>query len=324
MFTRLYQNGGCDSIRPLVLIVETIRNHGLFNNSKQEDAQMKRSNRRTFRLKQMLTRRFIGCAVVIAFHSAAVAGPINFLDWTASTSGSNQLWSNTSSAGTITGTSTNWGAPTGTFGMPTAIDGPLTFTTEFNANGNVSGSSVNFIFSSSFGWGTGGELILGNIHNFFEYTLSAFDSAGNPININSGPLAWTVVPPEYQSTAPGSSGYFSTSSTRICSSGTLPDGSACAGGPNSEAFYVYDTSASAGSGQGGVLVLSGLQNVERIQLTLASNNLGNMFPTGGQGSDFIIFNVGTPTPEPSSAVLIGTGVVGMLAVLRRRRRGRVA
>src|ERR1035437_9506559 len=74
----------------------------------------------------------------------------------------------------------------------------------------------------------------------------------------------------------------------------------------------------ANSGQGGVLVLGGLQNVGRIQLTLASNSLA----TSGQGSDFILFNIGTPAPEPSTAVPMIIGCFAGVVVLRRRRRYR--
>jgi hypothetical protein len=199
-----------------------------------------------------------------------------------------------------------------------AIDppGPITFTTEFSAS--TPGSSVNFVFSNSYAWGSGGQLILGNIHGYFEYTLSAWDSGGAAINVNT---QWTLLA-EYLNGAAGQLGYSSTSSTGHCAatstSGNPPGQSVCLGTADSESFFVYDTGADANSGQGGVLVLGGLQNVGRIQLTLASNSLA----TSGQGSDFILFNIGTPAPEPSTAVPMIIGCFAGVVVLRRRRRYR--
>ena len=72
-------------------------------------------------------------------------------------------------------------------------------------------------------------------------------------------------------------------------------------------------------GQGGVLALGGLQNVGRIEVSIVSNSLA----TNGQGSDFFLFNVATPTavPEPSSAVLtMSAAASGAFVLLVRRRR----
>jgi hypothetical protein len=268
---------------------------------------------KTFRLRQMITRCIIGCAVVTACHSPAVAGTLNFFspyEWSsAACTGPNCTWTAASPFGAVTAFSNNGWAPAGSGG--TDFTPPLT--NEFNANSV--GASLVTTLPSGLNWGTtGGELILGNIHNFFEYNLSATDTLGSPINVN----AWTILGEDLNST----------SSTATCIGGSsvsvLPGG-VCVGASSSEGFYVYDTGASTGSGQGGVVALGNLpSNLGTITLTLASNNLGNMFPTGGQGSDYIVFNVGEATPEPSSAVLIGTGAVGMLVLLRRRRRGRMA
>jgi hypothetical protein len=185
-------------------------------------------------------------------------------------------------------------------------------TNEFNVYGN--GASL-VITLTGLPWGTsGGELILGNIHNYYEYNLSAKDSAGNPINVNN----WAYLGEDLNST----------SSTSYYSGGLLPPGAPSGfvpGATDSENFYVADSNASPGSGQGGVVALGDLPStVATITLTLASNNLDNAFPLGNQGSDFIIANVGpAAVPEPSSVVLsvIGMGVVGMLVLLHRCRPG---
>lgn len=270
-----------------------------------------------WRRKRIVAKCLIAAVAAIMGSSPAMANTMDFKDWTASFGSGKETWTNTSSAGTVTGTSMCpgcWGAPTGTFGVANAIDppGPITFTTEFNASPNP--SSVNFVFSNNYDWGTGGELILGNIHDYFEYSLQAWDFGGNPIDVNT---QWTFLN-EYLNGAAGQQGYFSTSSTNRCAGGSSL---ICAGPSTAEDFYVYDTMVDANSGQGGVMVFSGLQNVGRIQLSLLSSSLAQ----NGQGSDFILFNVGTPvsTPEPASAALVG-GAGALLLLLRVRRSRRVA
>ena len=247
----------------------------------------------------MATRCFIVCATMMIGHMQAWAGTIDFYDWTSTFTGSGWSFTNTSSAGSISGFSAlpAFSKDVGTFGMPTAITSQL-FTNEFDISGQNVGGSATFDFSSGYDWGTGGELILGNIHNYFEYTLSAWDFSGSPINVNT---AWTVGT-EYSSTAPGTLGYFSTSSTQESASG------------NSENFFVDDPTADANGGQGGVLTIGGLTDVGEIQLTLTSSSLG----TNAQQDDFIIFNVGTPTPEPATYGLCVAGLF-VVGILRRRR-----
>ena len=184
--------------------------------------------------------------------------------------------------------------------MPYAITTQPPFTTEFQVSGTSGvGQSMTFNFSSGYNWGAGGQMILGNIHNYYEYTLSAWDFGNNPINVNN----WNILA-EYPSSAPGTQGYFSTSTTQHSAAG------------NSENFFVYDPSAAANFGQGGVLQIGGLQNVGKIQLTLTSSSLA----PNGQGVDLILFNVGTPstTPEPGTLVLLGTGVLGLAGMVRRK------
>jgi hypothetical protein len=157
-------------------------------------------------------------------------------------------------------------------------------------------------------------LIFGNIHDGYEYNLSATDGSGNSINVNG----WTFLGEDLNSTNPTSE--CAGSSPSVLPTGT-PGGTTCAGPANSEDFWVYDNTNSQGSRQGGVVALGNLpSNLKTITLTLESDDLGNIFPTGGQGSDFIIANVGPAVPEPSTVALIGPGVVGMLVLLRRRRR----
>ncbi len=259
-------------------------------------------------------RRYLPTACLIAFvvlilgawpTMANTLQPFNPYQWTsASCAGSNCTWTATSPFPTITAFSSNGWVPGGSGG--TNFTPPLT--NEFNVAGN--GASLTINFPSSLNWGTtGGELIFGNIHNYFEYNLSATDGT-NPINVNS----WHFLGEDLNST----------SSTSSCvggsSVGILPGGT-CAGGSMSESFYVYDPNASTGSGQGGVIALGDLpSNVRTITLTLESNNLGNMFPNGGQGSDFILLNVGqaSTTPEPGTLVLLGTGILGLAGVVRRK------
>ena len=263
---------------------------------------MKRIKQKPFRLNRMAAKCLMVCAALAIGHLSANAGTMDFHDWSATFTGSGYAFTNTSSAGTISGSSASPGFANspGTFGVPTVITSQL-FTNEFNIDGTGGvGASATFNFSSGYGWGTGGELLLGNIHNYFEYTLSAFDFSNNPINVN----AWTLGT-EYPSSAPGTLGYFSTSITQEAASG------------NSEEFYVSDPLAAANSGQGGVLTLTGLTNVGRIQLTLTSSSLGQ----NAQSDDFILFNVGTPAgvPEPGTYGLCGAGLL-FVGLLRRRKK----
>jgi hypothetical protein len=262
---------------------------------------MKQIKRKAFRLKRTATGCFTLCTAMMIGNLQILAGSFDFYNWTSAFNGSasGYTFTNTSSPGTISGSSASNGFSnsSGTYGMPTAITSQQ-FTNEFDVSGQNVGASASFDFSSGYDWGSGGELILGNIHNYYEYTLSAWNFNGNPINVNT---AWTVGT-EYSSSAPGTMGYFSTSSTQESASG------------NSENFFVDDSSASANAGQGGVLTIDGLTNVGEIQLTLTSSTLGQNL----QSDDFIIFNVGTPTPEPAAYGLCGAGLF-VIGILRKRR-----
>ena len=237
----------------------------------------------------------MACAI-----TPAAAGSFDFKDWSWNYHSGTFNYTNTSSAGTITGSSNAFTPAPGTWGIPYAITTQPPFTTEFNIDGTGGvGQSMTFNFSSGYDWGTGGQMILGNIHNYYEYTLSAWNFSNQPINVNN----WSILA-EYPSSAPGTQGYFSTSSTQHSAAG------------NSENFFVDDPSADPNFGQGGLLQIAGLQDVEKIQLTLTSSSLG----ANGQGVDFILFNVGTPapTPEPGTLALLGTGVLGLAGVIRRK------
>lgn len=207
-------------------------------------------------------------------------------------------FNNTSAAGSISGISNYPGfAAASGCSVPTAITSNNTFTQELQIHGiNGLGGSVDFTFSTGYGWGTGGRLIIGNIHNGYEYTISAWDFNNNPIDVNT----WLPVAAEYPSTAPGSAGYFSTSSTQTAAFG------------HSARFFVNDPNADPNFGQGGVLNLGNLVNVERIRLTLTHSSL---IPNAQQ-VDWVIFNVGTPVPASGTLALLGCG--GLVAFRRRR------
>ena len=261
---------------------------------------------KTARSHQRMMRCLIACSAVVTCHTPAMADVILHNWSSAFNSSSGSTFGNTSAAGTITGSSPLGGfdAYPGTFGVPFAITSQNILTSEFQINGTTGlGQSVNFNFSQGYAWGTGGELILGNIHNYYEYTLSAWDFNNNPINVNS----WYLLHPEFSSDAPGSSGYFSTSTTTQTPAGY------------SENFSVVNPNASGDGGQGGLLWLGGLTDVGRIELTLTSSSLG----PNAQQVDFILFNVGTTAvPEPSSVILAAIAAVcaGTLGLLRGRRK----
>ena len=228
-------------------------------------------------------------------------------DWTtASCVGSNCTWNATSPFGAVTANSTNGWRPGGT--------GGTNFTPLLNNEFSVFGLNalITITLPTGLNWGpNGGELIFGNVHNGFAYNISATDGT-NPIDVNT----WTVLGEDPNST----------SSTSLCVGGTtvsVPTG-ACAGASTSLGLYVLDLGASIGSGQGGIVALGGLpSSVRTITVELVSNNLGNVFPTGGQGSDFILLNVGgSPVPEPSTAALALCGCT--LVLLRHLRQRRLA
>ena len=244
-------------------------------------------------------------AAISCANTTAIASAISFHDWNATFTGSSYTFNNTSSAGTILGASPTPGfaSQLGTFGVPFAITpSPQNiFTSEFQIHGTTAlGAAVNFNFSNGYKWGTGGQLILGNIHNYYEYTLSAWDFGGTSIDVN----LWSLLA-EYASSAPGTLGYFSTSTTSRTALGT------------SSKFFVNDPGADANGGQGGVLLLGNtgqITDVGRIQLSLTASDLGQ----NAKQVDFILFNVGTPIPEPASLLLVSTALIGLLGLKSRK------
>lgn len=255
----------------------------------------------------------IWCLVLSAFatwQAPTMDGQVVFHDWSATSSNSGTIFTNTSSAGTVTSNLAPFGAASGTWGVPTAITSQL-FTNEFNVG--ALGASITFGFSNNYAWGTGGQMLLGNIHNYFQYTISAWDFGNNAIDVNT----WTTpagLLAEYPNSAPGTLGYFSTSATTR----TAADigGLANLLGLSSN-FAVVDPLADANSGQGGVLALGGLTNVGKIQLQLTSKSLG----VNAEQGDFFLFNVATPTtvPEPSAYAMVGVGLLGLFLVRKQRK-----
>lgn len=242
-------------------------------------------------------RSIVALGAVVAVAAPACGGV--FLDW--STSFSSSIWhfNNTSAAGTITGVSPNPGfaARPGTWGMPTAMTTQPPLTNGFQIHGlRALGSSVDFTFSPGYAWGAGGEMLIGNIHNHYEYTISAWDFSGTPIDVN----AWNWLA-EYPATAPGTAGYFSTSSTQRSAAGL------------SSKFFVNDPLAGASGGQGGVVHLNGLVGIGKIRMTLSNSALA----PNPQQVDLMFFNVAPPgIPAPAGSMALAGA--GFLAMSRRR------
>jgi hypothetical protein len=228
-------------------------------------------------------------AVTANTASADVLNHFDPYQWTSATCTGleiNCAWAAPSTFGAVTAFSNYWYPEPESVG--TGFTPPLA--NEFYAD--TVGDSVVMTLPIGLNWGkAGGELILGNIHNFYEYNLSATDSSGNPINVND----WTYLGVDL---TPVGSHPDPVSSTSTCTfGGFLPDGSACPGTSSSEDFYVYDTSACGGSilacegtSQGGVVALGNLPStVSTITLTLESDNLGDL--EGGYSAfDLTIFN----------------------------------
>lgn len=242
-------------------------------------------------------------ALGVGAMAGAAGAQYDYKDWTPTFSTSAWTYANTSSAGTVTGISSHPGfaAQPGTWGVPLAITNQAPMTCEFQIHGTAGlGNSLDLSFSSGYAWGSGGRLLLGNIHNYYEYTLSAWDQSNTQIDVNT----WTTLA-EYPSTAPGTIGYFSTSTTTRTASGL------------SSVFSVFDTSVNANLGQGGVVSIGGLVNVGKIRLTLTNSALA----PNGQQVDFILFNVATPVPGPGAGAVAGLGAL-VLGGRRRRASGR--
>ena len=226
---------------------------------------------------------FLGLAALL-LASAAHASTYNFHDWAAATfSGGTWTWTATSPAGPITATNVagGWSPAPGSWGLPAQITAQG-LTREFHVSPLLIGKQLIVTFPPNFAWGTGGELAIGNIHNWFSYTLSAWEPNGTPINVNN----WTTPTGLSSEYLTGGSGYFATSNTTSTPSG------------NSRVFSVSDSSASPTFGQGGVIPLlmtnaGNADNVGKLTLTLTSVNLPPNVPAG---VDFLLFNVATP-PE---------------------------
>lgn len=186
-----------------------------------------------------------------------------FHDWTAVYSGGTFTYKNVSAAGTVIASSPYWGAATSSLSLPAITT--TVITTGFNVG--TPGSTLDFQFSPNYGWGQGGQMIIGNIHNCFEYTITAWDANNNLIDVN-----------QWQTIADYPYGWSPASKTSRASAGL------------SGKFFVLDPGNNPNWGQGGVLWVGGLKNVAKLRLTLSNNNLA----PNGHGSDYIAFNFATP------------------------------
>ena len=148
-------------------------------------------------------RFLIAALFVLGTTSMLAAQDMDWHDWSANYNNGVYNFTNTSSAGTITGSSQNafWNTP-GQFGIPYAITQQNTFTNEFQIGG-IGGlhGYADFNFSSGYNWGTGGQMILGNIHNYWEYTVSAWDFNNKPINVNSWQFIQEFIAPPREARA---------------------------------------------------------------------------------------------------------------------------
>lgn len=246
---------------------------------------------------RILGRSVFAAAVAVSASSAHAA--YNWHDWTSAFTGTGYSFTNTSAAGTISGFSglSQFASSPGSWGMPTAIQPGLVFSNGFQIHGlNGLGGTASFNFSAGYGWGAGGRMTLGNIHNYFEYTISAWDASNNPIDVNT----WSTLT-EFQSTAPGTSGYFSTSVSNRTAVGF------------STKFFVNDPSAGADVGQGGVMLIDGLVGVSTLKIQLSNSSLA----PNAQQVDFLLMNFATPAavPEPATWAAMAVG----LAALGHRR-----
>lgn len=251
---------------------------------------------------RVLVRSALAGAIAVSASLAHAA--YDWHDWSSTFTGLGYNFTDTSAAGVISGSSglSQFASSPGNWGMPNAIQPGLTFTDAFQIHGlNGLNGVATFNFSAGYAWGSGGRMTLGNIHNYFEYTISAWDSIGNPIDVNN----WSVLA-EYPATAPGSSGYFSTSLSSRTAAGM------------SSKFFVNDPSASNDLGQGGLMLIDGLVGVSKLQIQLTNSSLA----PNSQQVDFLLMNFATPqaaVPEPGSYAAL---TVGFIALSRRKRSGK--
>lgn len=234
----------------------------------------------------VLRRAFLGTVLTAVLATASHATTYVFYDWSAALT--NGIWKFTNAsnpAGTISAQSVAgfWTPDTAYYGLPAAISSQ-TFTHEMDVSAsNGIGDPFTITLPAGFAWGSGGMLVIGNVHDWFSYKLQAWDFNGLPINVNN----WMTPAGLQAEYLTGGAGYFATSNTVSTALG------------NDRIFSVSDSSVTPGYGQGGVIPLlmthAGLpDNVAKITVTLT-----NDAPPGGEGGgvDFVILNVATPVDQ---------------------------